>query len=62
MDGGASRAGGRGLEYHKGRLIDHVHLRVRDLEASKRFYRAVLDALGVPVTSESDGHLAADEL
>lgn len=34
------------MEYHFGRLIDHVHLRVRDLEASKRFYRAVIMALG----------------
>ena len=31
---------------HRGRLIDHVHLRVADLGASKRFYRAVLATLG----------------
>ena len=31
--------------YHQGRLIDHVHLRVIDLERSRRFYRAVFDAL-----------------
>ena len=30
-----------------GRLIDHLHLRVADLEASKRFYRAALEALGL---------------
>jgi len=29
-----------------GRLIDHVHLVVHDLEASKRFYRAALAAVG----------------
>ena len=29
------------------RLIDHIHLRVADLEASKRFYRAALEALGL---------------
>ncbi|HEX2194433.1 MAG TPA: VOC family protein, partial [Candidatus Limnocylindria bacterium] len=50
------------MEFHRGRLIDHVHLRCRDLAASQRFYRAVLDALGIPVLSESGGHLAADEL
>ena len=33
------------MEFHLGRLIDHVHLRVSDLEASKRFYRAVLESL-----------------
>jgi catechol-2,3-dioxygenase len=32
------------MEFHRGRLFDHVHLRVKDLDASKRFYRAVLDA------------------
>lgn len=47
---------------HRGRLVDHIHLRCRDLEASKRFYRAVLAVVGVPLTSESERHLAADEL
>lgn len=31
------------MEYHRGRLFGHVQLRVRDLEASKRFYRAVVE-------------------
>lgn len=33
------------MEIHRGRLIDHVHLRAHDLAASKRFYRAVLKSL-----------------
>ena len=49
-------------EHHLGRLIDHVHLRVRDLEASKRFYRAALNALGHELTAEADDYFAADEL
>lgn len=49
-------------EYHLGRLLDHVHLRVADLEASKRFYRAVLGALGRELTAEGEGYVAADEL
>ena len=49
-------------EYHLGRLIDHVHLRVRDVEESKQFYRAALGAVGREVTSEGDGWFAADEL
>jgi class 3 adenylate cyclase/catechol 2,3-dioxygenase-like lactoylglutathione lyase family enzyme len=49
-------------QYHLGRLIDHVHLRVRDLEASKRFYGAVLGALGHDLTGEGDGYFSADEL
>jgi catechol 2,3-dioxygenase-like lactoylglutathione lyase family enzyme len=49
-------------QYHLGRLIDHVHLRVSDLEASKRFYRAVLAGLGRELGMEGDGFFAADEL
>jgi class 3 adenylate cyclase/catechol 2,3-dioxygenase-like lactoylglutathione lyase family enzyme len=49
-------------EHHLGRLIDHVHLRVRDLEASKRFYSAVLEALGGQLGGEGDGYFWADEL
>jgi class 3 adenylate cyclase/catechol 2,3-dioxygenase-like lactoylglutathione lyase family enzyme len=49
-------------EYHLGRLIDHVHLRVRDLEASKRFYGAVLESLGRQLSGEGEGHFWADEL
>jgi catechol 2,3-dioxygenase-like lactoylglutathione lyase family enzyme len=49
-------------EAHAGRLFDHVHLRVADIEASKRFYRAVLDAVGRELTFEGVDRLAADEL
>ena len=50
------------MEFHLGRLIDHVHLRVSDLEASRRFYRAVLKAVGREFSSESPKHFACDEL
>jgi catechol 2,3-dioxygenase-like lactoylglutathione lyase family enzyme len=49
-------------EFHLGRLIDHVHLRVRDLEASKSFYRAVLQAVGRDITRETELFFTADEL
>ncbi len=48
--------------FHAGRLLDHVHLRVRDLEASKRFYRGALEPLGLWLTGEGDDWFAADEL
>ena len=48
------------MELHIGRLIDHVHLRARDLAASKRFYAAIFDALGIPYVQD-DTHLQADE-
>ena len=51
------------MEYYVGRLIDHVHLRVQDLNASKRFYRAALEALGrVDSIREGPDYFAADEL
>jgi catechol 2,3-dioxygenase-like lactoylglutathione lyase family enzyme len=50
------------MEFHQGRLFDHVHLRVRDLEASKRFYRAVLEALGRKLSRESESAFSSDEL
>ncbi|MBK6704867.1 MAG: hypothetical protein IPG56_14675 [Caulobacteraceae bacterium] len=48
--------------YYRGRLIDHVHLRVSDLAAAKRFYRAVLAALGREPTYESYEAISFDEL
>ena len=50
------------MKHHIGRLIDHVHLRARDLEATKRFYKAVLGALGIPVGGETQDHIYFDEL
>jgi catechol 2,3-dioxygenase-like lactoylglutathione lyase family enzyme len=51
------------MEFHVGRLIDHVHLRTADLDASKRFYRAVFAALGKSdVMVEGEKHFSADEL
>jgi catechol 2,3-dioxygenase-like lactoylglutathione lyase family enzyme len=49
------------VDLHRGRLIDHVHLRVRDLERSRLFYEAVFDTLGIPLNVAGD-HLSADEL
>jgi len=51
------------VQFHRGRLLDHVHLRVADVEASKRFYRAVFAALGLPdIVHEGSGFFQADEL
>jgi catechol 2,3-dioxygenase-like lactoylglutathione lyase family enzyme len=49
-------------EAHAGRLFDHVHLRVTDLEASKRFYKAVLEAVGRELTLDREQFFGADEL
>ena len=51
------------MQFHLGRLIDHVHLRVSDLEASKRFYRAVLESLDLSAALvEGADYFHADEL
>lgn len=42
--------------------MDHVHLVVKDLDASKRFYEAVLGALDVPIGGSAPDHFWADEL
>jgi catechol 2,3-dioxygenase-like lactoylglutathione lyase family enzyme len=50
------------MVFHRGRLIDHVHLRVRDLETSRRFYAALAEVLGVPFALETQSAFALDEL
>ena len=50
------------MELYRGRLIDHVQLVVRDLAASRRFYEALFDVLGIPIGGEAETHFWADEL
>lgn len=54
-------------EAHAGRLFDHVHIRVRDIDASRSFYAAALGAVGLSITAErmtadGDRWFSADEL
>ena len=49
-------------ELYRGRLIDHVQLVVADLAASRRFYAAVLEVLGVSIGGEGRDYFWADEL
>src|SRR5688500_11401697 len=49
-------------ELHRGRLIDHVQLVVADLAASRRFYSAIFEVLGVPIGGEAEDYFWADEL
>ena len=50
------------MQLHRGRLIDHIQLVVRDLPASESFYTAVMSVLGIPVLSTGNGYFVADEL
>ena len=49
-------------ELHRGRLIDHIQLVVRDLAVSQRFYEAVFDVLKIPMAGTGDDYFWADEL
>ena len=49
-------------ELHRGRLIDHIQLVVRDLFASRKFYEAVLKVLDIPIGGEAEDFFWADEL
>ena len=49
-------------QLHRGRLIDHIQLVVRDLALSRKFYTAVLNVLEIPVIDTADGYFWADEL
>ena len=40
-------------ELHRGRLIDHIQLVVRDIEVSRRFYKAVFAVLEIPIGGDA---------
>ena len=50
------------MQLHRGRLIDHVHLVVKDIEASRRFYGAVMGALGISSSLSGPEFFGYDEL
>jgi catechol 2,3-dioxygenase-like lactoylglutathione lyase family enzyme len=49
-------------QLHRGRLIDHLQLVVKDLGASRRFYLAGFGVLGIPLGGEGEDYFWADEL
>jgi len=50
------------MEIYRGRLIDHIQLVVRDLPASRKFYTAIFEVLGIPLGGSGDDYFWADEL
>ncbi len=51
------------MTFYRGRLFDHVHLVVANLESSRRFYGAAVGSLGVPIQIiDGPGFFYADEL
>ena len=51
------------MKFYRGRLFDHVHLVVANLELSRRFYGAAIGSLGLPIQIvDGPGFFYADEL
>jgi len=49
-------------ELHRGRLIDHIQLVVKDLPASQAFYTAIFNVLQIPLGGRGEDYFWADEL
>ena len=49
-------------ELHRGRLIDHIQLVVRDLAAARKFYAAIFEVLNIPIGGSGDSFFWSDEL
>ena len=47
---------------YRGRLIDHLQLVVKDIEASKKFYSAVFETIGIPIGGSAADFFWADEI
>jgi catechol 2,3-dioxygenase-like lactoylglutathione lyase family enzyme len=47
---------------HRGRLIDHIQLVVRNIDDSRRFYEAVFKTLDIPLGGTAADHFWIDEL
>jgi catechol 2,3-dioxygenase-like lactoylglutathione lyase family enzyme len=50
------------MQIQRGRLIDHLQLVVRDLDASRRFYEAVMKVLGIPPGPSGKDYFSYDEM
>lgn len=50
------------MKIYRGRMLDHVQLVVRDLDASAKFYAAAFEALGIPLGGKGDDYFWYDEL
>ena len=47
---------------HRGRLVDHIQLVVKDVAASRAFYGALMAVLEIPPGGSAQGHFGYDEL
>lgn len=50
------------MHQRRKKLFDHVVLHVKDLDQSKKFYRAIVETLGHTITEEADKYFYINEL
>ena len=50
------------MEIHRGRMLDHIQLVVRDIGASRRFYGAIMKTLGIPPGPACEDYFSYDEM
>ena len=50
------------MQIQRGRMLDHFQLVVRDLAASRRFYEAVMKAIGIPPGPAGEDYFSYDEM
>lgn len=46
----------------RGRLLNHIHLKVRNINRSREFYRSVIESLGKNITFDGADCFCVDEL
>ncbi len=50
------------MKFYRGKLLDHINLKVRDISRSRDFYKSIIEALGHTLTSEEKLYFTIDEL
>lgn len=50
------------MKLKRGRLFDHIHLKVKDIKRSKEFYQPLVESLGLSINFENDECFCIDEL
>lgn len=50
------------MNFYRGRLFDHIHLKVKNINRSREFYRPVIESLGLNVSFDNGDSFCIDEL
>jgi predicted lactoylglutathione lyase len=50
------------MKFYRGKLLDYVNLKVRDLNRSREFYKSIIESLGHTLSAEENTFFTIDEL